>query len=88
MFQKLDKLEGELTRQQEVNVELSQELKDGATMEDLKQAIKDLEGQLEHARKSEQLALQKKHQLEEEVRNLKSLEEVRNFSSTMLQSQD
>ncbi len=65
-----------MSKQQEVNVELSAELKEGVTVGELQTMVKDLEGQLEHARKSEQLALAKKHELEEEVRNLKSLEEV------------
>lgn len=72
----MKKLEGELARQHEANIELTAELRDSATVEDLQQVIKDLEAQLEHAQASQQLAVQRCHQLEDELKNLKTLEEV------------
>ena len=75
-LQNIAALESELSKQQEANLDLSAELQDGNTTDDLKKAVADLEAQLEHARKSEQLALASKEALEEELKNLRTLEEV------------
>ena len=81
ILQKLKKLEKELTRQQEANIELTAELRDNINADELQQAVKDLEAQLEHARTSERLSQERCHQLEEELKNLKTLEEVWNCLS-------
>ena len=77
VFQQVQELEADLSRQQEVNDELSQEMKEVGSSEDLEKVIKDLESQLETLKKSEKLALQKVKELEGELYNLKTLEEVR-----------
>ena len=72
----MDELEGELRSQRTVNVELTAELKDGSTDDALRSKVADLESQLETLRQSEQLAWKQKKLLEDELKNLKTLEEV------------
>ena len=49
--------------------------------ETLQSVINDLENQLETMKNSERLANEKIHELEEELKNLKTLEEVTSFTS-------
>ena len=69
-------LESELSKQQEVNTELTAEMRDAGNAQQLETVIHDLESQLDTLKKSEKLALQKVKELEGELNNLKTLEEV------------
>ena len=60
-----------------MNEELSTELKETVQVADHQKTINDLEAQLETLRRSEQVAEQQIRELEEEVRNLRTLEEVK-----------
>ena len=80
-FQKLVQLESELARLQESGLDLSTELKRAdstKSSEELHKQIIDLESQIDTLKTSEQLAWQKKNELEEELKNLKTLEDVSN----------
>lgn len=63
-------------KQQEVSEELTGELKKSTPPDELKRLVNDLEAQLETIQKSEKLASQKIQQKDEELRNLKTMEEV------------
>ena len=79
----MSKLETELSRVQESNLDLSSELKKRdsyGNVEDMQRAINDLESQVETAKLSEQQEIQRRKELEEELKNLKTLEEVRDQS--------
>ena len=65
-------------------MELTAELKDGASENRLRSTIADLESQLETLRQSEQIAQNEKKILEEELKNLKTLEEVRKITLHLL----
>ena len=76
----MSKLETELSRVQESNLDLSSELKKRdsyGNVEDMQRAINDLESQVETAKLSEQQEIQRRKELEEELKNLKTLEEVK-----------
>lgn len=72
----MEALEQELSKQQTVNEELSTELKDSGQVEELEQTISDLEQQLQTLHRSENTAQQHIKELEKEIYNLKTLEEV------------
>ena len=74
--QRLASLEQALSHQQEVNVELTQELRDTPDAAELQRTINDLESRVDTLHKGEQLAQETIHMLEDELKNLKSLEEV------------
>ena len=63
-------------KQQEVSEELSDELKKSVPPDEMNKLVNDLEAQLETMQKAEKLATQKIHLLEEELRNLKTVEDV------------
>jgi predicted RNase H-like nuclease (RuvC/YqgF family) len=79
-MQKISELESELTVLTESNQRLVDELQNRSEQQDgnvnLQQTIHDLEEQLDTLSRSERLAQQRIKQLEEEVRNLRNLEEV------------
>ena len=64
-------------RQQEAREELTVELKKSVPQDELKRLVGDLESQLQTIQKSERLASEKVHQKDEELRNMKTMEEVR-----------
>ena len=73
-FQKLLKLEEELTKENELTEELSRK---AASAESLQQAVDDLQAQVHSSAKAEELAKQKKHELEEKLKKTQSVEEVK-----------
>ena len=75
-LQKVTALESELSKQQNVNEELSTELREAGQYAELNHTINDLDSQLQTLRRSEQQAQQRVKELEEELRSLKSLEQV------------
>lgn len=82
-MQKLAELEKEVAAVTETNQRLMDELHSRSEQHDdnvsLLRTIHDLEEQIETLSRSERLAQQRIKQLEEEVRNLRNLEEVRMF---------
>jgi hypothetical protein len=78
-LQKLSTLELQLAELQEhVDLDSNQKRSDNVVdQEEQLKLISDLESQVDTLKKSEQLAWQKKKELEEELKNLKTLEDVR-----------
>ena len=74
--QKLEELQADLCKQQEVSEELTGELMRAVPQDELKRLVSDLESQLETAQKAERLACLKVNQRDEELRNMKTVEEV------------
>jgi len=79
-IQRLDGLEAELAEVHETNQKLTDELHTKSVSVDdrnsLQRVVRDLEEQLEAVSHSERLAQHRISQLEEELKNLKTLEEV------------
>lgn len=79
-MQKLEEYDGELTRLHEATQRLSMELgarsTSGDDLDDIQRTINDLESQLDSRIRSEQMAQVRIRQLEEELKNLKTLYEV------------
>ena len=72
----MEALESELSKQQVVNEDLSTELREAGSYSDLNRNISDLSAQLETCKRSEQQAMAKVAELEEDLNDLKNLEEV------------
>lgn len=78
----MEALEAELSKASDANAELSAELRqrDYGGAEGLQPLVRDLEAQVATLREAERRALEKVKLMEEQMKNLKNLEEVRLFS--------
>ena len=70
-----------MSKQTEANVGLSEQLKtkDFGSGDGLQRIIRDLEAQVDTLREAERRAMEKLHDIEEEMKNLRNLEEVNNI---------